>query len=201
MTNLESSTPSFLKDAFVAYAQYSASQKQDVQKAALKWLQLHINNDLADKTILEQFAQKWRKGSNQPLSAAPLYLESLPRSYKGKKSVSGHQEEALSFLQEVVPLQMQEDFKQRWNLKAKLQVSSSDGATFKVDQQEMTLLKQNDADGDGTAWYQIADNSLYYLLSYEEKGDDYLVELGEEISPQNQNTWFVAKEHVKISSI
>lgn len=201
MTDSASATSSFLKDAFLSYALYSAPQKQDVQKTALKWLQLHINNDLADKTILQQFAQKWRKGSTQPLSADPLYLESLPSSYKGEKSVSGHQEEALTFLQEVVPLQMQEDFKQRWNLNAKLRVSNSTGATLKIDQREMTLLQQNDASGDGTAWYQIADKSVHYLLSYEEKGDDYLVELAEEISPQKQNTWFVAKEHVKISNV
>lgn len=194
MTNSESSTSNFLKDALVNYAQYTSAQKQDVQKAALKWLQIHINNDLTDKTILNQFAQKWRKGSNQPLSVDPLHLENLPRSYKGKKSLSNHQEEALTFLQDIVPLQIQEDFKQRWELKAKLQVSNSDGATFKPDQ-------QNDADGDGTTWCQIEDKTVYYLLSYEEKGDDYLVELGEEISPQNQNTWLVAKEHVKISSI
>ena len=201
MTNSASSTSSFLKDAFAAYASYSSSQKQDAQKAALRWLQSHINNDLADKTILEQFAKKWRKGSSQTLSADPLYLERLPGSYKGEKSVSDHQEKALNFLQEVVPLQMQEDFKQRWNLKTKLQVSNSTGAIFKIDPREMTLLQQDDANGDGTAWYQVEDKSVYYLLSYEEKGDDYLVELGEEISPQNQNTWFVAKEHVKISGV
>ena len=201
MTDSASSNSNFLKDAFAAYAPYSTAQKQDVQKAALKWLQLHISSDLEDKTILEQFAQKWRKGSKQPLSVAPLSMESLPRSYKGNNSVSGHQEEALSFLQEVIPPQMQEDFKQRWNLKAKLQVSNATGATFKIDQQEMTLLQQNDANGDGTAWYQVEDKSVYYLLSHEEKGDDYLVELSEEISSQNQNTWFVAKEDVKISSV
>ncbi|MEO1299861.1 MAG: hypothetical protein AAFW75_29640, partial [Cyanobacteria bacterium J06636_16] len=161
MTDSATSTSNFLKDAFVSYAQYSTAQKQDMQKAALKWLQLHINNDLEDETILEQFAKKWRRGSNQPLSADPLHLESLPRSYKGKKSVSGHQEEALNFLQEVVPLQMQEGFKQRWNPKAKLQVSNSAGATFKIDQREMTLLQQDDVNGDGTAWYQVEDKSVY----------------------------------------
>ncbi len=201
MTHSDSSTSSFLKDAFMAYASYSASQKQEVQQAALKWLQLHINNDLEDKTILEQFAQKWRKGSNQPLTADPIYLERLPGSYKGNKSVDSHQEEALTFLQEVVPLQLQEDFKQRWNLKSKLQVSNSTGATFRIDQREMTLLQQDDPNGDGIAWYQLADKSVCYLLSHEERGDDYWVELSEEISPQNQNTWFVAKEHVKISGV
>ncbi|MEO1095235.1 MAG: hypothetical protein AAFX01_10095 [Cyanobacteria bacterium J06638_28] len=201
MTSSATSISSFLKDAFVAYAPYSTAQKQDMQKAALKWLQLHISNELEDKTILEQFAQKWRKDSTQSLSAAPLYLETLPGSYKGKKSVSGHQEEALNFLQATVPLQMQEDFKERWNLKSKLQVSNSAGATFKVDQREITLLQQDNTEGDGTAWCHVEDQSVYYLLSYEEQGDDYRVELGEEIGSQNQNTWFVSKEHVKISNI
>ncbi|MBE9101648.1 hypothetical protein [Vacuolonema iberomarrocanum] len=194
MTKSESSESNFLKDALVNYAQYTSAQKQDVQKSALKWLQSHINSDLTDKTILDQFAQKWRKNSNQPLSVDPLYLENLPRSYKGDKSLNNHQEEALIFLQDIVPLQMQEGFKQRWELKAKLQVSNSDGATFKTDQ-------QIDVDSDGSTWCQVEDKTVYYLLSHEEKGDDYLVELSEEISPQNQNTWFVAKEHVKISSI
>jgi hypothetical protein len=194
MASSESSTSNFLKDAFVSYAQYTNAQKQDAQKAALKWLQSHINNDLADKTILDQFAQKWRKDSDQPLSVDPLYLENLPHSYKGKKSLNSHQEEALTFLQDIVPLKMQEDFKQRWDLKAKLQISNSDGATFKPDQQNAVTS------GDPITC-QIEDKTVYYLLSYEEKGDDYLVELGEEISPQNQNTWLVAKEHVKISSI
>lgn len=201
MTSSVSSTSSFLKDAFATYALYSAPHRQNVHKAALRWLQLHINTDLEDKTILQQFAKKWRKDASQPLSADPIYFESLPSSYKGEKSVSGHQEEALTFLQEVVPLQMQEGFKQRWELKSKLQVSNPSGTAFKVEQQEIATLQQNDADGDGTAWYQVEDKSLYYLLSYEETGDDYRIELSEEISPQNRNTWFVAKEHVKVSNV
>lgn len=196
MSNSTALESGFLKDALVTYAQYSASQKQDIQKAALRWLQLHIDNDLEDKTILEQFAKKWRQGSNQPLSADPIDFERLPGSYKGKKSVSGHQEEAIAFLQEVIPQQMQEDFKQRWNIKSKLQVSNPAGATFRIDQQ----VQQDDANGDGTTWYQVEDKSVYYLLSYAEQGDDYWVELAEEIGSQNQNTWFVDKEQVKISS-
>ncbi len=200
MASSVSSESSFLKDALVSYAPYSNLQKQDIHKAALRWLQVHINNDLADKTILDQFAQKWRKDSNQPLSTDPIDFELLPGSYKGEKSVSNHQEEALTFLQEAVPVSIQENFKQRWDIKTKLQVSNSAGAIFKVDQRDMALLKQTDANGDGTAWYQVKNRSVYYVLSYEEKGDDYFVELGEEISPQNKNAWFVAKEQIKISS-
>ncbi len=201
MSNSESQASNFLKDAFASYAQYSAAQKQEMQKAALKWLQQHINNDLEDKTILEQFSKKWRYSSKQPLSDDPIDFTRLPSSYKGEKSVSGHQEEALAFLQAAVPQKMQDDFQQRWELQAKLEVSNSTGATFKIDQRDMALLQQADSDGDGTAWYQVEDKSLYYLLSYAEKGDDYWVELSEEISSKNQNTWFVAQEQVKISSI
>jgi hypothetical protein len=195
------STANFLKDALVTYAQYSASQKQDVQKAALRWLQLHISHDLADQTILDQFGKKWRQGSSQPVSADPINFESLPGSYKGEKSINSHQEDALAFLQEVIPPALQDGFQQRWNLKVKLQVSDAAGAIFKIDQQDIALLQQNDASGDGTGWYAVAHESVYYLLSYEEKGDDYLVEIGEEISPQNQSTWFVPKEQVKISNL
>lgn len=203
MTNPASSVPSFLRDAFVSYAPFSNLQKQDVQKRALKWLQLHINTELEDKTIIEQFTQKWRVGTGQSSSSdqSPLHLENLPGSYKGTKSISGHQEDALVFLQEVVPLQMQEDFKQRWNAKTKLEVSNAAGAFFKIDEQATTLLQQEDPDGNGTTWYQVEHKKIYYLLSSEPKGDDYLVVLGEEISPQNRNTWFVAQEHVKISNV
>ena len=200
MNNPASSVPSFLRDAFDSHATYSNLQKQDVQKRALKWLQLHINTDLADKTIIEQFTQKWRVGDNKPASdQSPLYLDVIPGSYK--KTLAGHQEDALVFLQEVVPLQMQEDFQERWNVKTKLEVSNSSGATFKIDQREMALLRQEDPDGDGTAWYHIDRQKVYYLLSSELKDDDFLVVLSEEISPRNSNTWFVAQEHVRISSV
>jgi hypothetical protein len=76
MTNPASSVPSFLRDAFKSHATYSNSQKQDAQKRALKWLQFHINTELADKTIMEQFTQKWRFGAASPPSdQSPLYLE------------------------------------------------------------------------------------------------------------------------------
>jgi hypothetical protein len=119
MTNPASSVPSFLRDAFTSYSSFSNLQKQDVQKRALKWLQLHITTELTDKTILDQFTQQWRTGTSQSPGPdqSPLYLENLPGSYKGDKSINGHQENALVFLQEVVPSQMQEDFKQRWNAK------------------------------------------------------------------------------------
>ncbi|MEO1149074.1 MAG: hypothetical protein AAFY26_26305 [Cyanobacteria bacterium J06638_22] len=104
-------------------------------------------------------------------------------------------------MQAVVPLQMQEDFSQRWNAKTKLEVSNSSGACFKVDEREIALLQQQDPEGDGTAWYQVEDKQTYYLLFSEPKGDAFLVVLSEEISPQHQNTWFVAQEHVKISNV
>lgn len=201
MTNPASSVPSFLRDAFESHATYSSPQKQEVQKRALKWLQLHINTDLEDKTIIEQFTQKWRVGFNKvPTSdGSPLYLEVIPSSYK--KSVNGHQEDALVFMQEVVPLQMQEDFQQRWNAKTKLEISNSSGAPFKIDEREMALLQQEDPDGNGTAWYHVEHQKVYYLLSSEQKGDDFLVVMCEELSPQNRNTWFVLGENVKISTV
>jgi hypothetical protein len=197
------STSSFLRDALTSYAPFSNQQKQQAQKRALKWLQQHVDHDLEDKTILKQFGQKWRAGSARSSSAEELalHLENLPGSYKGQKSVSGHQEDALNFMQDVVPLGMQEDFNQRWNAKAKLVVSNPSGATFKVDQREIALLQQEDADGEGHTWYQVEAESLYYLLSSEPQGDDYQVVLSEEISPQNRNVWFVSQEQVKISNV
>ncbi|MEO0532578.1 MAG: hypothetical protein AAF215_01760 [Cyanobacteria bacterium P01_A01_bin.123] len=202
MTNSTSSAPNFLRDMIKDPATFNNPQKQDVQKRALKWLQLQIDNELTDKTIIEQFAQKWRVGKNQSpgTDQSSLSMENLPGSYKGTKSISGHQEDALDFLQEVIPLPMQEGFKQRWNAKIKLEVSNASGASFKIDEQEMTLLQEDDPDGNGTTWYQVENKKVYYLLSSEPKGDDYLVVLGEEISPQNRNTWFVAQEDVKISN-
>ena len=204
MADPVSSVPSFLRDALKAYAPYSSAQKQNMQKRALKWLQRHIHADLEDKTIIKQFAQKWRgleAGQSSSSDHSPLSLENLPGSYKGAKSINGHQEGALVFLQEVVPTQMQEDFKQRWDAKEKLEVTHSPGAFFKIDGREITLLQQDNSDGDGTTWYQVENKSTYYLLSSEPKGDDYLVVLCEEISPQNRNTWFVAQAHVKLSSV
>lgn len=200
MTNPASSVPSFLRDAFESHATFSNLQKQDAQKRALKWLQFHINTELADKTIMEQFTQKWRFGAAKPSSdQSPLYLEVIPASYN--KAGTGHQEEALVFLQEAVPLQMQEDFKQRWNAKTKLEVSSSAGASFRIDEREMELLQQEDPDGDGITWHHVEHNKVYYLLSSEPKGEDLLVVLSEEISPENRSTWLVDQKHVKVSSV
>jgi hypothetical protein len=201
MTNQTSVIPSFLRDAFESYASFSNLQKQDVQKRALKWLQLHINDDLADKTIMEQFTQKWRVGPRQTLGAdqSPLHLEVIPGSYS--KSVDGHQEEALVFLQEAVPLSMQEDFQQRWNAKNKLEVSSSSGTLFKTDEREIELLQSEDPDGSGITWCHVANKQIYYLLSSEEVGENLQVVLSEEISSEKRNAWFVAKKDVRVSPV
>lgn len=201
MTNPAAAAPSFLRDAFKSYATFSNLQKQDVQRRALRWLQLHIINDLDDKTIFDQFTRQWRSGKSQAPGTDPLSLENLSGSYKGSNSVNGQQEEALVFLQEAVPLQMQDDFIQRWNAKLKLEVSNSAGASFKIDGREISLLQQDDPDGNGTNWYQVENKTVYYLLSCEAKGGDYQVVLTEEISPQDQNTWFVSQEQVKTSSV
>lgn len=203
MTNSVSSEPSFLRDAFKSHASFSSLQQQAMQKRALQWLQLHINQDLEDKTILEKFAQKWRLGAPHAsnIEQSPLYLENLPGSYKGKKSINSHQEDALVFIQGVVPLQMQEDFQKRWGAKTKLVVANASGAAFKVDEQAIEALKATDPDGTGTGWYLVEEQTTYYVLSSESKGDDYLVELGEEISPANLSTWFVSQEDVKLSNV
>ncbi len=196
-------TRSFLRDALNSYAPYSNPQKQDVQKRALKWLQCQIEAEVSDKTLLEQFTQKWRTGANQPLSPdnSPLYLEKLPGSYKGSRSINAHQEDALIFLQEQVPPSLQDEFKKHWDIKIKLEVSNSSGTAFKIDEREKSILQQEYPNGDGTTWYQVDNKQMYYLLSSEPKGDHYLVVLSEEISPQNRNTWFVCQEHVKISKM
>ncbi len=201
--SVTSAAPNFLREALASYAPFSNQQKQNAQKRALTWLQLHINTDLTDKTILEQFAQKWRAGPNQSSSAnrPPLRLENLPGSYKGEKSINRHQETALNFMQQIVPLQMQEEFNQRWNAKTKLAVSSPSGAIFKLDQRDIALLQQEDADGEGHTWYLVPDKSVYYLISSASQGEDYQVVLSEEISPQNRNIWFVSQEQVKISNV
>ena len=200
MTDPVSLAPNFLRDAFGAYAQYSSANKQDVQKRALKWLQLHINTDLEDKTIIEQFARTWRgiKSESSSSDRSPLHLEDLPGSYTGTKS---YQEDALAFLQAAVPLQMQEDFKQRWDAKKKLEVFNKPGTAFKVDERDIELLQQDEPDGDGTTWYPIEDRSIYFLLSSEPKGDHHLVVLSEELGSQNRSTWFIVQEHVKITSV
>ena len=203
MTDSVSLAPSFLRDAFESHASFSSQQQQTIQKQALQWLQRHISNDLEDKTILEKFAQKWRLGAQASASTgqSPLYLENLPRSYKGEKSINPHQEEALAFIQAAVPLQLQEDFKQRWAAKTKLVVSNEAGAAFKVDDREIALLQAADPDGTGTGWYLVEDKTTYYVLSSEAKGDAYLVELSEEISPANLSTWFVSQADVQPSKV
>ena len=126
-----------------------------------------------------------------------MHLENLPGSYTGTKN---YQEDALAFLQAAVPPQMQEDFKQRWNAKEKLEVFNKPGSFFKVDERDIELLQQDDPDGNNATWYQIEDRSIYFLLSSEPKGDHCLVVLSEELGPQNRSTWFIVQEHVKITS-
>jgi hypothetical protein len=96
---------------------------------------------------------------------------------------------------------MQEDFKQRWNAKTKLEVSNSAGASFRIDEREMELLRQEDPDGNGITWHHVEHHKVYYLLSSEPKGEDLLVVLSEEISPENRSTWLVDQKHVKVSSM
>lgn len=203
MANTTDSAPSFLRDAFTSHAPYSASQKQEAQKRALKWLQSHIESELSEQKIFEQFTKKWRSGTAQPPMSdnSPLYLENLPHSYKGSKSINNHQEEALVFLQEKIPSQMQDEFKTRWEAKQYLKVSNKAGASFKVEQQEQAILQKQDPDGNGTSWYQIPFEETYYILTYKEEGTDYLLELSEDISPQKRNVWFVSQEDVKIANI
>ncbi len=203
MVSTAASTPSFLRDALMSYASFSSSQKQDVQKHALKWLQSRIEAEIADKTIIDQFTQKWRVGTKEPLNAnePPLHLESLPGSYKGNNSINAHQEDALLFIHEKVSPQLQEEFGKHWNAKTKLEVSNSSGTPFKIDEREKNVLQQQDPDGNGTAWYQVEKRQIYYLISSELKDDHYLVVLSEGISPQNRTTWFVAQADINISNI
>jgi len=202
MANPSTSTTSFLKEAFISFAPFSNLQKQDVQKQALKWLKSHIETDLADKTIIPEFSQKWRGGSQSSnADDSPLNLENLPGSYKGSKTVTTHQEDALAFIQEKVTPELQEEFKKRWDAKTKIEVSNSKGAIFKIDERETAVLQAEDSEGNGTAWYQVKNKQIYYLLSSEAKGDYYYVVLCAEISPQNRNAWFVAQNDVKISNV
>ncbi|WP_009546102.1 hypothetical protein [Crocosphaera subtropica] len=203
MATTENSAPSFLRDAFESYAQYTADQKQDAQQRALQWLQTHIESDLSDKTILTQFAQKWRTGNNTPSEAdqSPLNWANLPRSYKGNKSINSHQEEALKFLEETIPQELQDDFKARWEVKTKLKVSNTSGTPLKVDETDLKALQENDPNGEGKNWYQVNKGDVYYLLSSEEKDDHYRIVTTEEIGSDNRNTWYVSKEDVSISGV
>jgi hypothetical protein len=203
MATPQTTAPSFLRDAFQSYAQFTVDQKQDAQKRALKWLQIHIQSDLSDQTILDQFAQKWRTGKLSPSNAndSPLHLENLPRSYKGTDSINAHQEEAFSFLEEHIPTALQDEFKARWEVKKRLKVSGASGTPLKIDETELETLQKNDPDGEGKTWYQVNKGDIYYVLSSEEKGENYLVVMTEEIGSENRNTWYVSKKDVDISNL
>lgn len=200
MANPSASVPSFLREAFVAYSSYNNPQKQEVHKKALQWLQTQIENDLEDKTILEQFALKWRAGSNTD-SPDKISLEFLPSSYKGEKTLDNHQEEALIFMQSAIPQSLQEEFLKHWEIKSKLEVANAAGSAFKIDNREISVLQAEDAEGTGITWFQVAKKQVYFLLSSELQDDQYLVVLSEKISPQNCDTWYVAKEDIKISGV
>ncbi|MGF1542831.1 MAG: hypothetical protein ACFCU5_20715 [Pleurocapsa sp.] len=196
--------PSFLRDAFVSYAKYNAPQQQTIQKYALQWLQSHIESELDDgKVIMEQFTNKWRTGwqPGKYSQESPIALQNLPGSYKGASTANPHQEDALVFIHEVISQDLKDEFEKRWNITKKLQVSNSSGTPFMVSEGEITTLKEQDPEGNGTTWYQVAEKETYYLLSYEERGDFYLVVLSEPISPQNHDTWFVNQADVNISKV
>lgn len=204
MVNSKALEPSFLRDAFVSYAKYNSPREQELQQSALQWLQSNIESELDDgKTIIEQFTNKWRKGwqGTKNPEEQPIALKNLPGSYKGSKAVDLHQEDALVFLHEAIPQDLKDDFEKRWQIKQKLQVSNSDGTPFMVNEEEIAILQEQDPEGNGTTWYQVEKKQTYYLLSYEEKGDRYLVVLNEPISPQNRDTWLVAQADVEISKV
>lgn len=204
MVNSKALEPSFLRDAFVTYAKYNSPKEQDLQQSALQWLQSKIETELDDgKEIIEQFTSKWRKGWQGVKNSEeqPIALENLPGSYKGSTSVDLHQEDALVFIHNAIPQDLKDDFEKRWKIKQKLQVSNSDGTTFTVKEEELANLKEEDPEGKGITWYQVDEKQTYYLLSYEDKGDLYLVVLSEAISPQNRDTWLVAKADVEISKV
>ena len=203
MATSKALSPSFLRDAFLSYAKYSSAQQQALHKYALQWLQSQIESELDDgKAIIEQFTSKWRKGWHGGKSSEPsIEFKNLPGSYKGSSTVDTHQEDALVFIHEAIPQNLKDEFEKRWNIKQKLQVSNSDGTTFMVNDEEIAILKEQDIEGDGTAWYQVDEKQTYYLLSCEEKGDRYLVVLSEAISPQNRDTWLVAQADVNISKV
>lgn len=204
MTSSKASSPSFLRDAFTSYAKYNTPQQQELQKYALHWLQSHIESDLDDgETIMEQFTGKWRKGWQPGLNSqeSPIEFKNLPNSYKASSTADSHQEDALVFIHEAIPQDLKDGFEKLWNIKQKLQVSNSSGTTFMVKDEEIDVLKEQDAQGDGIAWYPVEPKQTYYLLSCQEKGDLYLVVLSEAISPQNQDTWFVAQADVNLSKV
>jgi hypothetical protein len=199
MANTSASAPSFLREALTSYVNYNNPQKQEVQKKALRWLQAKIVADLEDKTILEKFAQQWRSGSTE--SGSTLALDLLPPSYKGDKSLNGHQEDALVFIHEQIPPSLQEEFQKHWELKTKIEVSNAAGTAFKVDDRAIDVLKAEDPEGNGSGWFGVAKKQVYYLLSSELQGEQYLVVLDEEISPLPRDTWYVASADVKISNV
>lgn len=196
--------PNFLRDAFVSYAKYNTPKQQELQQYALQWLQSHIESELDDgKAIIDQFTSKWRKGWHEAKSSEEprIELKNLPHSYKGSNAIDPHQEDALSFIQEAIPQDLKEGFEKRWQIEKILQVSNASGTPFMVNEEEIATLQEQDTEGNGTTWYQVEEKQTYYLLSYEEKGDRYLVVLSEAISPQNRDTWFVAQADVNISKV
>lgn len=204
MVTSKALSPSFLRDAFTSYAKYNTPKQQELQQYALQWLQSQIESELDDgKAIIGQFAGKWRKGwqpgTNSQESA--IELKNLPHSYKGSKSIDSHQEEALIFIQEAIPQDLIDGFTKLWNINQKLQVSNAEGAIFMASEEELTVLQEQDPDGNGIAWYQVEAKQTYYLLSIDKKGDRYLVVLREPISPQNKDTWYVAQRDVEISKV
>jgi hypothetical protein len=203
MANPNTSVSSFLKEALTSYSSYTSTAKQTAQKYALSWLQSQIESELEDQTIMEQFTQKWRTGTNKSVSGdnSPLYFEKLPGSYKKTHSISNHQEDALVFIHEKVPPEMQESFKERWNLKTKLDVSNASGTPFTIDERELSILQSEDPEGNGITWYQVETKQMYYLLAFEEQDNQYKIVLSDKISPQKHDVWFVDKEDVKISDI
>ncbi len=125
----------------------------------------------------------------------------MPRSYKGSKTIDSHQEDALILIHEAVPQDLKDDFEKRWNIKQKLRVTNSSGTTFMVNEEGIDTLREQDPEGNGITWYQVDEKQTYYLVSYEQKGDLYLIVLNEVISPQNRDTWLVAKADVEISKV
>ena len=204
MATSKALSPSFLRDAFTSYAKYNTPKQQELQQYALQWLQSHIESDLDDgKAIMEQFTGKWRKGWQPGINSqeSPIELKNLPHSYKGSNTIDSHQEDALVFIHEAIPQDLKDGFEKLWNIKQKLQVSNSSGTTFMVKEEEIDVLQEQDPEGNGIAWYQVDAKQTYYLLSWEEKGDRYLVVLSEAISPQNHDTWFVAQADVNLSKV
>ncbi|VEP15277.1 conserved hypothetical protein [Hyella patelloides LEGE 07179] len=204
MATSKALNPSFLRDAFTSYSKYNTPKQQELQQYALQWLQSQIESELDDgKAIMEKFTGKWRKGWQPGINSqeSPIELKNLPHSYKGSNTIDSHQEDALVFIHEAIPQNLKDDFAKLWNIKEKLQVSNADGAIFMVNDEEIATLKEQDPEGNGTAWYQVDEKQTYYLLSSEEKGDRYLVVLSEAISPQNRDTWLVAQADVNISKV